>query len=45
MGNLKNVAGIIGKVIKYLPVILVAFEALKMVKSAIEKVDGDASEA
>jgi hypothetical protein len=41
MGKIKNISKIIGMVIKYLPVILVIGEALKMVQDSINKLGED----
>jgi hypothetical protein len=38
---LKSAPALIGAIIKYLPVILVAFEALRQVQRAIEKVNAE----
>lgn len=39
MKNIGNVARLIGQIVKYLPVILIAFKALEEVKKAIEDVN------
>ena len=45
MKKLSNVANLIGAIIKYLPVILVAFKALEEVKAKIEEISKTGADA
>ncbi len=39
MKNIGNIARLIGQIVKYLPVILMAFKALEEVKEQIEQIN------